>query len=33
MAVILPKFADEERVKEDIGETGTTNIRKTILPI
>ena len=25
MAVVLPKFADEELVKEDIGETGTTN--------
>ena len=26
MAVVLPKFADEERAKEDIGITGTTNI-------
>lgn len=25
MSIILPKFADEERVKKDIGETGTSN--------
>jgi len=31
MAVVLPKFADEERVKEDIGETNMNQDKTNII--